>query len=428
MNVCGFPGCTSTAALRCSRCQATYYCTKEHQRSHWKTHKKNCVVATIVVAPATPLTKVASSPSRGRYLVSARPIARATTILSEPPLIPPVLQSHNQDLRCPYCFLPTPSGSPHLSCLAKIKLNAELRQDFEGEATANAQLLPHRAPPTIVLAARCLRRLFTPANSSNNNVADSRFLSLTDNLELMESGLKSRLQQIARLVIRYYNMSRGGESATTEPGLADAVGVLARINQNGFTVADSELQPLGIGIYLQAATNVNHSCKPTMVSSFGLKEGEPPRLIMRTIQSVGVGVELSNAYIDTGQAKADRRSELQSSYCFSCECVACVSGLYEASAAQYEEVKASGISVQKYLDEGNFEAAARVLRGVLPSYEKALFANSPNLGIQLYKLCKLLEYHGQDLGLAAECRRRAEEILTVCYGEEDILVREIRRR
>jgi hypothetical protein len=47
--VCGLPGCGAAhrpgegAALRiCASCRVTAYCGAEHQRLHWKAHKKLC--------------------------------------------------------------------------------------------------------------------------------------------------------------------------------------------------------------------------------------------------------------------------------------------------------------------------------------------------------------------------------------------------
>ena len=40
---CGYTGCKIAAALlRCSRCLEVHYCGEEHQRLHWKLHKKLC--------------------------------------------------------------------------------------------------------------------------------------------------------------------------------------------------------------------------------------------------------------------------------------------------------------------------------------------------------------------------------------------------
>ena len=42
---CAFPGCAALAPLRCARCVKARYCSREHQKAHWKAHKKHCVPA-----------------------------------------------------------------------------------------------------------------------------------------------------------------------------------------------------------------------------------------------------------------------------------------------------------------------------------------------------------------------------------------------
>jgi MYND finger len=39
---CGHPDCDKHANLRCSRCKLVYYCSAEHQKSHWTIHKSLC--------------------------------------------------------------------------------------------------------------------------------------------------------------------------------------------------------------------------------------------------------------------------------------------------------------------------------------------------------------------------------------------------
>jgi len=34
--------CGKKSTLRCSRCQLVYYCCGQHQKEHWKVHKKEC--------------------------------------------------------------------------------------------------------------------------------------------------------------------------------------------------------------------------------------------------------------------------------------------------------------------------------------------------------------------------------------------------
>lgn len=50
---CAFPGCDETTDLQlCTRCRAISYCSKEHQRLHWKAnggHKEGCQPCSNVV-------------------------------------------------------------------------------------------------------------------------------------------------------------------------------------------------------------------------------------------------------------------------------------------------------------------------------------------------------------------------------------------
>ena len=34
--------CQEASSQRCSQCKCAYYCSKDHQKSHWKHHKKTC--------------------------------------------------------------------------------------------------------------------------------------------------------------------------------------------------------------------------------------------------------------------------------------------------------------------------------------------------------------------------------------------------
>lgn len=43
---CSLPGCKASGVSRCSRCKTALYCSREHQRQHWKVHKKGCSAAT----------------------------------------------------------------------------------------------------------------------------------------------------------------------------------------------------------------------------------------------------------------------------------------------------------------------------------------------------------------------------------------------
>ena len=58
---CRVEGCDRRGVLTCGGCQEVKYCSKEHQRQDWKTHKAQC----------RPF-KVVRSPGVGRHLVATR--------------------------------------------------------------------------------------------------------------------------------------------------------------------------------------------------------------------------------------------------------------------------------------------------------------------------------------------------------------------
>lgn len=41
--ICGVP-----ASNKCAACSLIVYCSKEHQKAHWKTHKNECVAYEVI--------------------------------------------------------------------------------------------------------------------------------------------------------------------------------------------------------------------------------------------------------------------------------------------------------------------------------------------------------------------------------------------
>ena len=39
---CGLPGCSIMTTMKCAGCGVVAYCSRKHQKGHWKTHKADC--------------------------------------------------------------------------------------------------------------------------------------------------------------------------------------------------------------------------------------------------------------------------------------------------------------------------------------------------------------------------------------------------
>jgi hypothetical protein len=68
--------CQSPSAKVCSACHGVAYCSSQHQKQDWKSHKNNCVTY-----------KVEKNETLGRFVVAARNIPQGTVILTEEPLV-----------------------------------------------------------------------------------------------------------------------------------------------------------------------------------------------------------------------------------------------------------------------------------------------------------------------------------------------------
>ena len=92
--------CQKPDSKVCSRCRNAFYCSPEHQKVDWKTHKVSC----------TKLYTVKQNDVLGRHLVASRDIPAGTILLKENALmispddtsLPMCLGCH-QELKWTYC-------------------------------------------------------------------------------------------------------------------------------------------------------------------------------------------------------------------------------------------------------------------------------------------------------------------------------------
>lgn len=120
-------------------------------------------------------------------------------------------------------------------------------------------------------------------------------------------------------------LSECGWSADVPPEAVsnDAlISMASQIDANGFdcltctTSGDS----IGIGIYLNGATFLNHSCQANCEQIHRM-----PRLVIKTTRAVDKGEPLCIAYVDVCAYAdvAERRERLRDSYGFECDCALC---------------------------------------------------------------------------------------------------------
>ena len=106
-------------------------------------------------------------------------------------------------------------------------------------------------------------------------------------------------------------------------GSDGAIDILSRLRTGAFTLSDGESRPWGIGLFPRAAL-LNHDCESNCVASFVKgKEGQRPKICVRTIRAIRKDEELTLTYVDVGMPTIHRRAALQKGYGFHCMCARC---------------------------------------------------------------------------------------------------------
>ncbi|XP_038718398.1 histone-lysine N-methyltransferase ASHR1 isoform X3 [Tripterygium wilfordii] len=100
---------------------------------------------------------------------------------------------------------------------------------------------------------------------------------------------------------------------------------------NAHTICDSELRPLGTGLY-PVISIINHSCLPNSVLVF-----EGKSAVVRAVQHIPKGTEVFISYIETAGSTMTRQTSLKEQYLFTCRCPRC------SKTGQYDDVRESAI-------------------------------------------------------------------------------------
>lgn len=111
INVC--PVCQKPAEQKCSACRSVFYCSREHQKRHWKEHIKQCKsfkVQYLSILTPRPfffhchmnfwIFQLCEDLILGRHYVATRKIESGEIVLQE---MKPLVTAPQQDT-CPICL------------------------------------------------------------------------------------------------------------------------------------------------------------------------------------------------------------------------------------------------------------------------------------------------------------------------------------
>ncbi|XP_021942369.1 protein msta [Zootermopsis nevadensis] len=302
--------CQAVATQCCSSCHLVFYCSREHQKQHWKIHKTQC----------TPY-KVEVSERLGHHVVATRDIQQGEVIIEEEPIVlgPKVLS-------LPLC----------LGCGRRIKV-------IEGEEVykcsgcgwplcgSHCETSPFHVPECNLMKERGFRADINLKEDKKEaaycSITPLRCLLLKkhdqskyEGIVKMQSHLKERrdtpLYNIFKNnVVGFLRNALGMTEFSEETILR----ITAILDTNSFEIRRSEGDIKVRGLYSKAAM-LSHDCKPNTKHFF-----RGPKYTLKLVSTVPIkkGEIICVTYTQTLWGTLERRAHLKQSKCFDCTCLRC---------------------------------------------------------------------------------------------------------
>ncbi|KAI8439744.1 hypothetical protein MSG28_013437 [Choristoneura fumiferana] len=298
--------CLAPSSQKCSGCQAVHYCSREHQKQHWKQHKHQC----------TPV-KVKEDETVGRYLEASRVIKAGDIVMKEKALItgpaqvtPPVclgcykLLEAGKTVDCELCGWPFCSQD----CTLKEDHTPECHYtEKRGEKVSipsSAFGSPHPNYQCITVL-RCLyqrdhdKKLWEKLYALQSHCEDRRGTDKWQNDRKM----------IAEFIWKFFKL----EGVFSEEEVMRCCGI---IQVNGHEVP--LLEPEYVSVF-DRISMVEHNCRANCNKSF-TSDGQ---IILCAGADIGVGQHVTVCYSDPLWGTEARRHHLADSKFFECTCARC---------------------------------------------------------------------------------------------------------
>ncbi|KAF5942339.1 hypothetical protein HYC85_019981 [Camellia sinensis] len=257
-------------------------------------------------------------PEKGRCLFSTRDFSPGDVILSEEPYVS-VPNRVSVDSRCDWCL--TTSNLKRCSSCQVVWYCGSTCQKSDWklhrlECGALSKLDKARKK-SLTSSIRLMVKLYLRRKLQSEKIIPT---TVTDNYNLVEA-LVSHMSDIdEKQLVLYAQMANLVSLILQLPdiNIKEIAENFSKLACNAHTICDSELRPLGTGLY-PIISIINHSCLPNSVLVF---EGRVA--VIRAVQHIPKGTEVSISYIETAGSTMTRQKALKEQYFFSCACLHCI--------------------------------------------------------------------------------------------------------
>ncbi|RDY10442.1 Histone-lysine N-methyltransferase ASHR1, partial [Mucuna pruriens] len=277
---------------------------------------------------------VSTVPEKGRSLFADRDFYPGEVIISQEPYVyVPNNSSVTAQKRCDGCFTTTNVLSRCSRCQVAC---------YCGTACQKSEWKLHRLEcevlsrldkdkrKSVTPSIRLMVRLYLRRKLQNDKIIPSTAM---DNYNLVNELVAHMSDITEEQLVLYAQMANLVYSILQWPeiNIKEIAESFSKFACNAHTICDSELRPVGTGLY-PVISIVNHSCLPNSVLVF-----EGRSALVRAVQHIPTGTEVLISYIETAGSTMTRQKALKEQYLFTCTCPRC------SKVGQYDDIQESAI-------------------------------------------------------------------------------------
>ncbi|KAM7252931.1 hypothetical protein ACFE04_025549 [Oxalis oulophora] len=290
---------------------------------------------------------VSVNQSKGRCLVTTKDFNPGEVIISQEPYVCVPNTNTSPVNKCDGCFASTSSIKKCSACHTVYYCGSSC-QKLEWKLHRLECLalctLPKDKRKSLTPTIRLMLKLYLRRKLQNDNIIPRTDM---DNYDLVVA-LVSHMSKIdEKQLVLYAQMANLVNSILQLPenSIKEIAENFSKFACNAHTICDSELKPLGTGLY-PVISIINHSCLPNAVLVFHGRSA-----VVRAVQHIPKGSEQGKAnsyyslafykvlisYIETAGSTSTRQKALQEQYLFTCDCPRCI------KLGQLDDIKESAI-------------------------------------------------------------------------------------